>query len=774
EERPLGEPVDLAPFGLVVAETEPDQWVVDGQVRVRARHVSAANLAGLLVCDTFTQNVDFIETSAADDRGVSLSVAAVQARVGRNRITISTGEMALDPLSYGVFVHDLQVPFHRAPEVDIDEHRVLIARLRDDLSPIEVSHRLRRVGAEIIGIDEIGAGETRDCRVWLLPEGDRDLEDVLDELGSEQVDVISEFEGPLVLDSGETTEFPIIPMLRKAKLPRIGPDRARGPNAGKSRSEVYFEARRLMREAYIKNVLPKVFGTEGNPGPGRQYYVIDARIDDDDYRFPHIEEGLGLPVASRTLRALDSRAPYDRVSDNAPTYRHRNQLGQAGYSITGYHFEGWDQECIGDLAQPTPGTEVNGRELRFKFSQSYGETIASLLKPRHKGVILVLHGYNNNSEIDVGEQPGQVVVGKNGRAWNPDGLFYGSHMVTRLWPQLQWLYRQGISNAGGKPDDYLILPVSWTGDYDAGLTAALYLNCDSAFAHDTGSRVMSQVIADIFDARNALEAEDNDLEDDGDSKRISGDFRIIIQGNSLGARVVVSTTAGAEVEFPLIKADGRLVPKDDSDVYPPVRCVLGHPALRQPDLADALMDKKQDDSKGGGDVLWPLSPLQEELRGVRFGGNRPLLFYSPYDKPGLSFRFAQRVPDEPIPDAGPKEPQFNKGPLVPMLGRVGLELEGYANTAGDSLVPIRGIHASKGEIYQDLWHVVLMGWNVPGQMFPSRHTYLGNEDSRGTFKSALVGGNLASYSRISLIEGGHIEPVWNRIGDYVVNGDPIP
>jgi hypothetical protein len=27
---------------------------------------------------------------------------------------------------------------------------------------------------------------------------------------------------------------------------------------------------------------------------------------------------------------------------------------------------------------------------------------------------------------------------------------------------------------------------------------------------------------------------------------------------------------------------------------------------------------------------------------------------------------------------------------------------------------------------------------------------------------------------IGLIKRGHIEPVWNRIGDYVVNGDPVP
>ncbi len=62
---------------------------------------------------------------------------------------------------------------------------------------------------------------------------------------------------------------------------------------------------------------------------------------------------------------------------------------------------------------------------------------------------------------------------------------------------------------------------------------------------------------------------------------------------------------------------------------------------------------------------------------------------------------------------------------------------------------------------------------MPGQMFPSRHTYLGNEDCRGAFRSALVGANLASFARISLIERGHIDPVWNEIGRYVVKGDPV-
>ncbi|MDA3959293.1 MAG: hypothetical protein PF961_00760 [Planctomycetota bacterium] len=101
--------------------------------------------------------------------------------------------------------------------------------------------------------------------------------------------------------------------------------------------------------------------------------------------------------------------------------------------------------------------------------------------------------------------------------------------------------------------------------------------------------------------------------------------------------------------------------------------------------------------------------MQAELRGVRFGGNRPLVFYSPYDKPGLSFRFAQRVPDQPVLNPGPKEPQVKKGPLVPMLGRVGVHLDGYANTAEGSLTPMRGVHAAGGTLYQDLWHVVLFG-----------------------------------------------------------------
>jgi len=170
----------------------------------------------------------------------------------------------------------------------------------------------------------------------------------------------------------------------------------------------------------------------------------------------------------------------------------------------------------------------------------------------------------------------------------------------------------------------------------------------------------------------------------------------------------------------------------------------------------------------------PRIRIQEELRGVRFGGHRPLLFYSPFDKPGLVFRFAQRVPDEPIPGAGPKEPQFRKGPLVPMLGRAGVPQDGYANTPEESLVPIRGVHAAAGTNFQDLWHVVVMGWHLPGQMFPSRHTYQSNEDSRGALRSALVGANLGSFARICQLQAGHIDAVWDEIGRYVVDGEPVP
>jgi len=100
-----------------------------------------------------------------------------------------------------------------------------------------------------------------------------------------------------------------------------------------------------------------------------------------------------------------------------------------------------------------------------------------------------------------------------------------------------------------------------------------------------------------------------------------------------------------------------------------------------------------------------------------------------------------------------------------MLGRVGVAGSGYDSLPAQvdpdegSRLLLRDFHANASNKFKDLWHVKLMGWNMPGQQFKSRPTYKWN-DVRTKFSMGI--GNMQSRARIMEIPSSNYNPNCRR------------
>lgn len=386
--------------------------------------------------------------------------------------------------------------------------------------------------------------------------------------------------------------------------------------------------------------------------------------------------------------------------------------------------------------------------------------LSSLVKPNHKGVIIMLHGYNNAGSIDAADA-------------EPVSVFEDGKVTTQLWPHTRYLYHRFIAEAGGNPDDYLFLFVRWTGDWgDNTLTKAGFFGHDYGLAHHAGAFPLTKLMEDLIEAYD-----EHDVVENRGNNQIDRPFMFMIQGNSLGGRAMTSTVRGMQNIYQLEQLGNRIGNKEEEDApdafpnQPEIRIFFAHSALPSADLApDRLGLRRQDEQDNDvfreGDqnnekvMAWPNSPLQEEYRGLKLHNNHALCFYSPYDKPGYIFshRFTAASSDA-------------RGE---MLGRVGPD-PSYDPNAEHTLAAVCAVHSASGTDFQDLWHVQLMGWQVPGQLFGSRATYTHNDFGnigiwRGLRKSTALA-NINSSARMSLIQEGHIVPIWSRVGRYVVTGD---
>lgn len=171
----------------------------------------------------------------------------------------------------------------------------------------------------------------------------------------------------------------------------------------------------------------------------------------------------------------------------------------------------------------------------------------------------------------------------------------------------------------------------------------------------------------------------------------------------------------------------------------------------------------------------PQSPLQGEMRALNgvdgpADDQKALLFYSPFDKPGLVFHSAQnhtRLVADRLPEAF-------------MLGRSGLGSTNENGTQGSGTqsaassyhdagasVQVRAFLANAGNDDQDLWHVTLFGWVLPGMQSISRATYEWNQTS---WLGSRTVGVMDEASNIQETTSGQLTPIWQAIGEYVRTG----
>jgi hypothetical protein len=261
-----------------------------------------------------------------------------------------------------------------------------------------------------------------------------------------------------------------------------------------------------------------------------------------------------------------------------------------------------------------------------------------------------------------------------------------------------------------------------------------------ALAHDAGERVLWKLLRDI----------DSERRDKGILREA---LPISILAESLGNRVAVTL---------IDKLSEQFSSAENTRSTPLLRYILAHPALRNIDLANQKPT-----------LRLPQSPLQEEMRAIN-GSEGPeddqtaLMFYSPFDKAGLMFHSAQN-----------SELQTrNPFPEAYMLGRSGLgstledgditQPSGYRRNENEKpLVRVQAIHANRGNDYEDLWHVTLFGWVLPGMQSVSRPIYEWNQSGWVGTRTVSV---LEQSDNVQITTQRHLAPIWRAMGNYVRSG----
>ncbi len=102
-----------------------------------------------------------------------------------------------------------------------------------------------------------------------------------------------------------------------------------------------------------------------------------------------------------------------------------------------------------------------------------------------------------------------------------------------------------------------------------------------------------------------------------------------------------------------------------------------------------------------------------------------------------------------------------------MLGRVGLNAEcGYQEST--ARVGIDSFFSGRGTANEDLWHVTLCGWVLPGMQSMSRPTYEWNSTRWLVTRGILSVVPRADNIQITTQE--HLRPLWQALGNYIQTG----
>ncbi|MEP0848502.1 MAG: hypothetical protein HRF50_16980 [Phycisphaerae bacterium] len=495
------------------------------------------------------------------------------------------------------------------------------------------------------------------------------------------------------------------------------------------------------------------------PGmPANKFYVVDMRA---DYTYAGNIDRTGfdpggvstIPLnglrnivrANKALitGALSKTESLQSIAVTPPLYLHRTNAGNPTYRLFEYSFVGMDQRAAGAL-RPFNGpiaenAKLNGAAPRIQLQRAAfakgrtGLENAGIIQPHTRGVLLVVHGYRNDSDA-------------------PDIMTSTAHDMPRgYWPYVQFLYEQhGFLYADTSNDDpvvtqdYPVLHVLWTGDWRPLIrqldTSPCWFNWDDALARDCGERVLATLIADIVTIKDGMEQgadQNNDVIDDPDWRGI------MIHAESLGNRTVASALRALQARFPLTRRAGG---NAANRTYPRIRWLMAHPALRRYniDRAHASVTGIPPNNCTGGRNCVPDTNLQQELRGLQEYNQSVLLFYSPFDKAGIVFKIMQDME---------------------MLGRCGLPPGYNVNTAW---VKLHQYWVNADNEFRDLWHVDCFGWYVPGMYIVSRPTYTYN----GGWNSSV--GVLESVKWVNLgpiieMRGAHITPIWSSAQSYFHN-----
>lgn len=622
------------------------------------------------------------------------------------------GRAVFQPHPDEVFLRNPQVPVQGAfaevqPDkvvfyIEVDQTRV--DPLADPSDRIRgFNHTLRRLGLRVVGMEEFrdqaDAGTPMLVNVWLKPDGNHDPDWIVDRLKTEGF--IARYYG--------RDQF-LVPTLRQ---PPVADRRPLWQRRGANRVEQvrWSQAlRQAERDMWDNNA--DLFQSEILDVPEvRSLYVVDARVTDED------------PFAggASIIDGFAIKKPFSKILQSPPEYGYAingNPVNPT-YKVRHFNLTGVKQARTANAADKRGSPLwVDAQETGNAFG------LSDLIGPATQGVVITIHGYNVDSTLEAGRASAYGTL----RSYYPgfQSLLYDATLanVPAYDP---------VTKAG-----YLVLNVAWLGNWEQNAIApsSAFFNWDNALAFDAGTRVLWQLMQAVDETRR--------------EKGISREqLPMTICAESLGNRVATSLLEG--LKDPL-KGQFSLDPQASFPQvsFPLVRFAMLHPALRHADLTNVSQNQEL--------VLnqLPRSPLQSEMAGLATHGQKALLVYSPFDKPGLVFNSVQNAP-------GP----FFQPPEVQMLGRVGLSADsGYQRPT--ARVEIDAFFSGRGTVYEDLWHVTLCGWVLPGMQSPSRPTYEWN--STRWIGSRLLMSVAPRADNIQITTREHLRPLWQALGAYIQSG----
>jgi hypothetical protein len=718
--------------------------------------VGSAEMHGVpsQVIGTVSAPTDTTTRPVPRQAAISLANAAVSLRLGVNQIGLdavrdSEGQAVATQEDIGVYVVDPQFPYSPVSVVDVrsstdpgEDHRnnpppyippvpappgpsapsllasgrVFVALMRPGIEVTDAAlnrfltiHHLNITGTTR-HVDESGQSQ---LVAWIEYTGPSAIAyGTIMTNGAPFFDAIGGNEGPSALMTDVATKM-------KNNLDNIGWWHRL---FSRVQQREYSDLKMALDNELVAAQANTVFKTLGTAAP--VLTVLDCR-----YSNKSVNDGIFR--ASDRGGFSNTRIPFNDAYRGGLSQRQR--VPGSDFQLAKYQFLGYDQAA---LNRKSDELQLSGnspdKSPRVFLSAPSAQSIDTVAQQAatSRGVMIVIHGFNNGQGIDNDEQK-KIRV-------NLDDDDDPYRVFVRYWPVLDTTVRdpvRGIISA-----QVPIIHVWWSGAIDrskwilniplkaTAYPAGAFFNMDVAAAHFTGYYKVAPFIESL-------------------STKIQGlapgvVVPITILAESLGNRVAVSAfdALNAGLNPGWYKESGMTR----------IQFLALHPAMRQIDLtsswvtipsAEHLSEERERKKPSPPTTFthpYPESPLIEEMAALASANPlqcRTFLAYSAFDKAGAAFLAAQR--DNPHSD------DLDYAKPTGMIGRRGIEGAGaengaiYGRQSGRANIAAFQIGlndggAAGGEGERDYWHVDLWGWALPDQPYRSRSLY-GNNLPQSSF-----------------------------------------